>query len=500
MKTKRLLAMLIAVVVLAGFATACSQTGTPAGTDPVPSSTVSGTETDVVTEPVDTGPGLDPDRKFDGYSYVILQHSGAAGKDFEAEEDSSDVLLSADYARKLKVEDALGIEIIVEELTAGKRDGAAVLNNYMVAGDYVYSLASLSSYSAGNAMLSNLLTDLNSIPNLDLSRGWWDQSCVVDCTVGEKLYFMTGDISYIDNNQTFAMQFNKKLANDYGLPSLYEYVDNKTWTLDTLLQVVRKAAAVDGDVDKDGQHQNDPDDIYPVYTWDDAVLGFINASDVKCAGISDSGEFEFTLNKNQDKLFSVFDKYSSILYDTDLTCAYQRNGYDKSYGLIAFRDDRALFYFSNIWICTLLRNDMESEYGVLPFPMYDESQTKYISPIAPFNMMYYVVPSNGSEEDLDAIGFITQLLGYESKRLVTPAYYDKILKQRSTSDEDSHRMVDLILASRAHDFGWIYELGGYNEGLMNLFRTYSSDLSSTISATLEQAQSKINDLNLAIKG
>ncbi len=61
-------------------------------------------------------------------------------------------------------------------------------------------------------------------------------------------------------------------------------------------------------------------------------------------------------------------------------------------------------------------------------------------------------------------------------------------------------MVDLILASRAHDFGWIYELGGYNEGLMNLFRTYSSDLSSTISATLEQAQSKINDLNLAIKG
>lgn len=491
---KKLVVSLIVLVLLAGSFASCYQPPEQGGSSTTNSVSESDSESASVT--TEGGPGLDLDRTFDGYTYNILQHSGTAGLDFQAEEDSDDIMLAADYARQLNVEVALDVEIVFTELTAGKRDGAAALSTYLLAGDNPASLATLSSYSAGNALLENLLTDLSTIPHLDLTREWWDQSCVKDCAFGEQIYFMTGDISYVDNNQTFAIQFNKKLAEDYQLPNLYEYVDNKTWTLDTLLQVVQRVAA-DGDIDNDNDHLNDPDDIYPIWTWDDAVMGFINASGIKCASISDSGEFELTLSEN-NKLFNVFDKFTRVLYDTDLTCAYQRNGYNKSYGLIAFQEDRGLFYFSNIWICTLLR-DMNSDYGVLPFPMYDETQTEYLSPIAPFNMHYYVVPTITNTDDLEAIGYITQLLGYESMLHLTPAYFENTLQQKGTRDEESKRMVELILKTRVHDFGWFYEIGKYNEGVMNLFRSYSSDLSSTLDSNHEAAQNRLNEINLILK-
>lgn len=495
---KKLASIIIALLLLVGCFAACSEPTSSTG----PSTTTPITESESVSEsiPVTTegGPGLDLDRTFDGYTYNILQHTGTAGLDFQAEEDSSDVILSADFARHVTVEATLDVEIELIELSAGKRDGAAALATYLLSGTNPASLATLSSYSAGNALLEGLLTDLNTIPHLDLTREWWDQSCVQDCTFGEKVYFMTGDISYIDNNQTFAIQFNKKLATDYNIPNLYEYVDNQTWTLDTLLQVAQIAASVEGDLNGNSNHTNDPEDLYPIWTWDDAVMGFINTAGIKCMSITDAGKFELTLSKD-NRLFTVFDKFSRILYDTNLTCAYQRNGYAQSYGLQAFQQDRGLFYFSNIWICTLLR-DMESDYGVLPFPMYDESQTEYLSPIAPFNMHYYVVPTILDDEALEAIGYVTQLLGYESMIQLTPAYYEKTLQQKGTRDEDSKRMVDLILKTRVHDFGWFYEIGGYNEGVMNLFRSYSNDLMSMLDASREAALGRIDEINGILQG
>ena len=42
------------------------------------------------------------------------------------------------------------------------------------------------------------------------------------------MYFATGDILTSDNDGTFALLFNKKIATEVKMPDLYKMVDNGT--------------------------------------------------------------------------------------------------------------------------------------------------------------------------------------------------------------------------------------------------------------------------------
>ena len=56
-------------------------------------------------------------------------------------------------------------------------------------------------------------------------------------------------------------------------------------------------------------------------------------------------------------------------------------------------------------------------------------------------------------------------------------------------------MLDLIFATRTYDFGWYFEVGGYNEGIMNLLRAYSSDVSSMIKKSEKVATKVLKKYN-----
>lgn len=92
-------------------------------------------------------------------------------------------------------------------------------------------------------------------------------------------------------------------------------------------------------------------------------------------------------------------------------------------------------------------------------------------------------------------GYITQALAYESLYTLTPAYYDQTLQNKVSRDEESARMLDLIFSSRTYDFGWYFEVGGYNEGIMNLLRKYSTDVTSMYQRSEKQALSVLKKYN-----
>ena len=226
-------------------------------------------------------------------------------------------------------------------------------------------------------------------------------------------------------------------------------------------------------------------------------MGIVNAADIKCCTINkQSGEIELTIMS--EKFLDAFNKFAAYAYNKDVTCAYQRNGYAADYGQIAFREGRGLFFLQSLGNATNFR-EMEDEFGILPLPKYDEQQNRYISSAASWGLSFFVVPtcSFGAEE-YARTGYITQMLAYESMYTMTPAYYEQTLQNKVSRDEESARMLDLIFASRSYDFGWYFEVGSYNETIMNMLRNYSLDFASAYQRSSKLATKVLKKTNEAI--
>lgn len=433
---------------------------------------------------------------YEGYNFHIFVHNTITN-DFNAEDITGEPINDAMYQRVTTVQDNANCVIDSIIVEADNRAGHTPLGISVQAGTNDYDLACLSAYSACNALIAGYLQNLSNIPNLDLSQPWWDQYSVQECTFKDAVYMVTGDISIGDNKSTYCIYFNKNMAADYQLANMYEMVDNGTWTIDNFKNL---AAVVDAntDYDNDGNHVNDPDDIYGIYIWDDIMMGIVNASGIKCCTVDKDGMIQMSLFS--EKFVDAFNKFTTYAYDKDITCAYQRNGYAADYGQIAFRECRALFFMQNLGAATEFR-EMDDDFGILPLPKYDENQDRYYNSAASWALSLYSVPKNAfNEEELARTGYITQALAYESLYTLTPAYYEQTLQSKVSRDEDSSRMLDLIFSTRTYDFGWYFEVGTYNEAIMNLLRSYSADVSSmykkfekVATKTLDKYNEKIQD-------
>jgi len=79
-----------------------------------------------------------------------------------------------------------------------------------------------------------------------------------------------------------------------------------------------------------------------------------------------------------------------------------------------------------------------------------------------------------------------------------PAYYDIALKGKYVRDEESEEMLDLIFATKVFDLGWIYQIGAYNEDIMNQLRNNKKDFASMYDKGLNKAERNMEKINEAI--
>ena len=68
---------------------------------------------------------------------------------------------------------------------------------------------------------------------------------------------------------------------------------------------------------------------------------------------------------------------------------------------------------------------------------------------------------------------------------LTPAYYDICLTSKYMRDEESSEMLDIILASRVFDLGYICEWGSMHQSIKSLILDGKTNVASTISSHLK---------------
>lgn len=159
-----------------------------------------------------------------------------------------------------------------------------------------------------------------------------------------------------------------------------------------------------------------------------------------------------------------------------------------------FRENKGLFLTTMFFLVESLR-DMESDFGIVPFPKYDEAQVEYITRVSFFDTS--IIPVTVPDKDCSSI--ILEALSCESHNVVIPAYYDICLKSKYARDPDSARMIDIILANRVVDFGDTYFQGTIRDGFFSklFMNNDKTSLVSTASKYQKSTDKIIEKMNKA---
>ena len=398
--------------------------------------------------------------------FCFLVSGNWAWNDFASDGTDGTAVDNAIYRRNRYLADNYGVNITNKDIVAfssamGSGKGFTELYMNYMSGNNVYDAAMIGTYDAANLAYSGVLQDLNETPYINLQKDYWDQRANADLSVSGRMYYSTGDISLSDNRSTHALIFNKEMIKMYGMDDPYELVRNNEWTLDKFASMVKM---VGDDLNNDGVYNKE--DRMGLLSAVDNNLAILAAAGEKIATLNDKGEIELTLYS--ERVVNLYDDYLALIEDHTHVFNWQMNYQDGTYGNVAttaeladmLNSNRALFYFHMLFIMDELR-DLETDFGILPYPKYEATQADYGHLVSAWHSEFLCIPQNVNS--LERSGYVTELLAYQGKKLMTPAYYEKTLVGQYTRDEESAEMLDLIFATRTYDVGYYYALGTYKD-------------------------------------
>ena len=412
-------------------------------------------------------------KTYDGADYNVLLGSlaGDCFNDFKYVEEEPTVLDVAIQKKNVQVETEFDVKIVYTEKFKDSQSYTLMSQAYS-SGDVSFHTAFIPGYDIVPLAYSNVLYDLKSVPYIDLSHAWWDQNANSEFEILGKVYFTTGDISIQDDLQQFCIAFNKELFEQKGYDDIYATLKADKWTYDVLYSYAK-----DMTDDVNGDDKMDMQDEYGILTWDDSIYGVFSSGGSKILNVND-GKIEMTF-KGDEAVFSALVEYTEQIKNIGINYSQRWSEGAGEAAIKMFTEDRALFLLGRISSFNSFR-DMETNYGILPYPKYSESQENYYTIISGYHANY--VCTLNLEADLDMRGEITEALAYYSSIHLTPAFQEKTLKGQQVRDDESLISLEIMAGSRMYDLGYLMRPGKIDAQLIYLFR----DLDTTYASTFEK--------------
>ena len=495
---KKFLGVLLVVVLLVGVLLACGdkggegkgsqdRDGSPGGDD----ADEQGQGADTVVPP----PEL-PDLNLGGADFTIMTNDYGipiwSQRDIGADEETGDTVNDAVYRRNAVVGEKFNCRIVEKK----ENDLYGQLTKYVKSGDAAIDAATPRLFGALIGLTTaNYLVEFSKLGYVDLSKPWWDQNCVRDMSIARKLFGVASDMTLMDKDSTTALVFNKKLQGDYQIENLYQLVNGGKWTLDKLLELSKIVS-----IDVDGNGKRDDKDAYGLLYQRDSMTSFLSGCGEFVSRKDENDHPVMTLNT--PKALDVLDKLFDILYDENY-CFHVMKFFDKTSkgfteGMIEmFQDDRALFMWIRMADVENLRS-MDTDFGILPMPKYNEQQEKYLQTVNPYVGIVTVVPQSAAS--VENSGIVLEAMAYESKYILQPAYYDIVLNTKIARDEESGKMLDIIFGNRAYDIGEIFNFGEIGRELPMMTQTFKRDIVSIYEKRIDKALKEIEKLVDTING
>ncbi len=355
------------------------------------------------------------------------------------ESETGEVLNDSIFRRNQKIEETYDVTL-TQHLYA---DFSADIKNVVLAGDDSYDLIVLRCVEALNWYKEGLLTSAEDLPNINLEKGYWSQSINESLSIAGHQYIAQGAFNLDNYDLTFCLIFNKELADKHQLDDLYQLVRDGDWTMDKMEEYMTVVTD-----DLNGDTVMDDRDVWGYLAHPKmAAPGFWIGADVTSIS-KDEDDIPYISMKEQ-RFVDVFDRIFGLTWDSG--AAYMTSGDNSDIPTEIrnmFSGNQSLFMDMSFFYFEQMRS-MDTDFGILPYPKYDDKQESYRSRVCYY--MPTIVPV--SCKDPDFTGYMLEVLNCESYKTVVPAYYEMAIKGKATRDEESIEMLDLIVSTRVIDIG-----------------------------------------------
>ena len=489
---KRLLAMLLAALMLTPAMTACGGgEGTETTADPADTAAEE-------TQPEETEirDDLPADLKFTGETFTILSREDLQWEnEMITPELSGDIVNDAIYNREITVEERLDVAIDAFK-TPGIWGNEAAFNDKIrtavQAGDASYQLVAGYAYFITALATEGLFTNLLTVPYLNFDKPWWNSNLRDELTLYDQLYFAGGDLSYTMISSMFCTFLNKDMMDKHSVEDLYAVVNEGRWTYD-----YQYALAETISVDVDGNGTMDQNDEYGL------VIPVGNASDCFFAAYDQpltakDGDGNVVLRMGDPKAIEIAERMMSFYNKTNpgVFAEKELSQEDKTW-FAPFKEGRALLNVTTMNYAVEELREVDFTYGILPMAKYDEAQAKYQT-LSQDAYSLFCVPLTAGNNEL--VGGVTEAMAYESWKSVTPAYFEVAMKSKYSRDEASAQMLDLIRDGAMFNFGFVNSSSCNN--MMHIMRNVAEGTQgyASIYASREQSyQTALDKLVQAYK-
>ncbi len=430
-KHSRLLALLLALVMVTAMFTACTNNGDdPDSTTPAPQSDTTAPGPDVTTDPNQTTQGTTVD--LTGYEFTIT-----GTNDVFPETDENGVYINAteqQLADELAdLEERLGITITYQDFSGDKLEvlTTAMLANTKVA-DIIWAHVEVLWPLA--KMGGILPYDEGTLA--DLGVNWQDETrWFVPTTEWTSMFGNVWGLNvaseYVAVKTGYFVQTNKEICAAAGYPDLYQMVRDKEWTWEVYRDIAKKSTK---DLDGDGIYDQ----------WGTSATAWGN--EVMSNGVQYVDEVDGKWTVSIDSQEGI--RALQFLYDINFGDATHNLTVSNSDNRQLFCDGYAAFNMSDMGRIngpTQQCFNTNHPYGIVPIPLGPDA-TEYAS----------------GHNDLD--GWAIQACNKDLEKVVpilnewalivndTNAYLDVLNDGRCHTEEDKEMMIEYIIPNFALNY------------------------------------------------
>lgn len=434
---------------------------------------------DVTSAEPDKYAGLD--YKDEVFTYYAWKQSTL---EYYGDDNTGDLIQSAIFKRNLHVSEKLGVEFeFIEEAgnstTFTKFCEKAETN--IKSDAHLYDAIACYTRSASLLMTSGLLSNMLDSEYLDFSADCWPASLIELNTIGDKLYFASGDIATSLLYQMMFMAINNDVAKDRSIEGVQEKALAGEWTIDYMLELCRDCYT---DLEPIGTRE--PSDGYGLFTVSHPMLDmFYIGAGMKYVVISD-GEPKISEDVTSDKSLDVVAKLQNLFF-TSKDGYFNTDSGQSSY----MKDGTSLLYVINgSWLQSRL-NVSNFDYSILAAPKYNLDQENYYTVVG-FPHSMYCIPLDAPDKTMS--GAVIQLQAEESLKEVTPVVFDTSFKYRYSNGVGDVEMFDIIREGVVFDLARTLfdQLGGDSSSPIRTWRNEVYQNTTSLAKTAKANYSKWN--------
>ena len=485
MNTKRILALLLASMMLTGSLAACSDT--PAeGTD----TTAAETTPEVTTEPEETKipSGLPETMDMKGFNITFY---GKDTKGAYAEEETGDLLNDEIYARNRRLNEQYNFNIM-QILPKNQTDPTKEVLATVQAGDDAYHVLVDGPNRFVSYINAGLLFDMSTLKYQDYTQPWWSEDINKSLSFGGKVLMSCNSFMLSSRTWIYHPIVNTDLleANGMKIADYYNMVREGKWTLDEFIKMIKQ-----GNADLNGDGVRDHNDRFGFATerYGGYVLGIgtgwaiANKDDKDMPIITAATEEGIDL---WDKLVNqIFADRNSFICVTDIKA--EGSQYTVTNNMV--KNSQVMVYIATL---TDAYRDYEINYGILPMPKGSADQEKYYHTGSSYNLPVMAVPK--ITKTPDEISFVLEAMAYDSYYGLQPKFYQNYLETKLARDQESVEMLQIIHSSIMMDPGAAYNWGGYLNRIYNNVSERANPLATYHASNAASAAAAIDKMVKAV--